>query len=65
MLWLYGPSIHSAALAAQPDDYTGLSSNPQALAAIIEKEMNTVLLSCTRARRQARADTRQTKPTVH
>jgi hypothetical protein len=50
---------------AAPDDLRGLSDNIQALAIILEKEMNTVVLSCTRARRQAPADIRQIKPIVH
>jgi hypothetical protein len=48
-----------------PDDLKGLSDNLQALAIILEKEMNTVVLSCTRARRQAPADIRHIKPIVH
>jgi hypothetical protein len=52
-------------LPAAPDDLKGLSDNLQALATILEKEMNSVLLSCTRARRQVLADMPQTKPTVH
>jgi hypothetical protein len=37
------------------DDLAGMSENLQALAIVAEKEMNTVLLSCTRARKQATA----------
>ena len=48
-----------------PDALKGLGDNLQGLAAIVEKEMNTVVLSCTRARRQAMEEMPQTKPTVH
>jgi hypothetical protein len=37
----------------------------QALEAILEQEMNAVVLSCTRARRQLLAETRGSRPTVH
>ena len=50
---------------ASPDDFKGLSDKLQALAIVLEKEMNVVLLSCTRARRPAPAGMRQTKPIVH
>jgi hypothetical protein len=50
---------------AAPDDFKELSNNFQALANILEKEMNTVVLSCTRARRELLADRQQIKPTVH
>jgi hypothetical protein len=50
---------------AAPDDLKGLSDNLQALAIILEKEMNIVVLSCTRARRRAPADIRHIKPIVH
>jgi hypothetical protein len=52
-------------MPAAPDDLKGLSDNLQALATILEKEMNTVVLSCTRARRQILAETQQHKSTVH
>lgn len=57
--------LDDTGLPAAPDDLKGLSDNLQALAIIIEKEMNIVLLSCTRARRQMLADMQQTEPTVH
>ena len=50
---------------AAPDDLRGLSDNLQALAIVIEKEMNIVLRSCTRARRQATDAPRPIKPIVH
>jgi hypothetical protein len=50
---------------AAAGDLTGLSDNLQALAIVVEKEMNTVLLSCTRARRQPLADIQPIKPIVH
>jgi hypothetical protein len=52
-------------LPAAPDDLKGLSENLRGLATIIEKELNTMLLSCTRARRQIFADVQQTKLVVH
>lgn len=52
-------------IPAAPDDLKGLSDNLQALATILEKEMNTVVLSCTRARRQILAETQPHKSTVH
>jgi hypothetical protein len=50
---------------ATPDDLKPLSGNLDALAIVVETEMNTVLLSCTRARKQAAADIRPSKPVVH
>ena len=52
-------------LPAAAEDLKGLSDNLQALAMILEKEMNIVLLSCTRARKQVPADGWQSEPTVH
>jgi len=49
---------------APPDELNGLAGNLQALATILEKEVNTVVLSCTRARRQLLAEPRS-KATVH
>lgn len=43
---------------APPDELNGLADNLQALATILEKEVNTVVSSCTRARRQLLAGTR-------
>jgi hypothetical protein len=42
-------------MPAAPHDLKGLSANLQALATILEKEMNTIVLSCTRARKKALA----------
>lgn len=42
-------------MPAAPHDLKGLSDNLQALATILEKEMNTIVLSCTRARKKALA----------
>jgi hypothetical protein len=50
---------------APPDELNGLADNLQALATILEKEVNTVVLSCTRARRQLLAEKQASKPTVH
>ncbi len=50
---------------APADELNGLADNLQALATILEKEVNTVILSCTCARRQVLAETRGSKPTVH
>ena len=50
---------------APPDELKGLADNLQALEPILEQEMNTVILSCTRARRQLLAETRLSRPTVH
>ncbi len=50
---------------APPDELKGLAENLQALEPIMEQEMNAVILSCTRARRQLLAETRLSKPTVH
>src|ERR1019366_476894 len=55
--------LEDPAMPAAPDDLKGLSDNLQALATILEKEMNTVVLSCTRARRQVLAETQQRKHT--
>ena len=52
-------------IPAAPHDLKGLSDNLRALANTLEKEMNTVVLSCTRARRKPLADMQRTKPTVH
>lgn len=49
---------------APPDELNGLAGNLEALATILEKEVNTVVLSCTRARRQLLAEPRS-KATVH
>jgi hypothetical protein len=50
---------------AASDDLKGLSENLQALATILEKEMNTAILSCVRARREVLPETQRNKPTVH
>jgi len=47
---------------APPDELNGLADNLQALATILEKELNIVVLSCTRARRQLR-EKQASKPT--
>ena len=57
--------LEDAGMPAAPDDLKGLSGNLHGLATILEKEMNTVVLSCTRARSQALAEMQQAKPTVH
>jgi hypothetical protein len=46
-------------------DLKQLSDNFQALATILEKQINTVVRSCTQARRELLSDRRKTKPTVH
>jgi hypothetical protein len=57
--------LDNAGMPASPNDLKGLIDNVQELAAIVEKEMNTVILSCTQARREVLTATRQAKPTVH
>ena len=57
--------LDDPSMPAAPDDLKGLSDNLQALATILEKEINTVVVSCTRARREVLVDIQQTKPTVH
>jgi hypothetical protein len=57
--------LDDAGVPAVPDDVKGLSNNLQALTTILEKEMNTVVVSCTRARRELLANMQQTKPAVH
>lgn len=56
--------LDEAGLPAAPDEIGGLGENLQALAAILEKEMNAVVLSCSRARRQVLAEMRRTKTAV-
>lgn len=56
--------LDDAGKPAPPDQLKGLADNLQALATIVEKEVNSVIGSCTRARRQLLAGTRS-KPTVH
>ena len=50
---------------APADELNGLADNLQALGPILEQEMNTIVLSCTRARRQRLASTRGAMPSVH
>lgn len=57
--------LADADVPAPPDSLTGLADNLQALESIVEQEINAVVLSCTRARRQLLADPRGPKPTVH
>ncbi len=57
--------LADADVPAAPDSLTGLADNLQALEPIVEQEINAVVLSCTRARRQLLADPRGPKPTVH
>ena len=57
--------LDDPSMPAASDDLKGLRDNLQALATIVEKQMNTVVLACTRARREVLADMQQTKPTVH
>jgi hypothetical protein len=52
-------------MPAAPHDLKGLSENFQELTTILEMEMNTVIVSCTRKRREVLAAMQQTKPTVH
>ena len=52
-------------IPARSGELNGLAENLQALAAILETEMNVVILSCTRARRQAPPENPPSKPTVH
>ena len=54
--------LEDLGLPAAPDDLKGLGDNLQALAPLLEREMNTVILSCARARTR---EMPQTKPTVH
>lgn len=49
---------------ATPNDLQGLSRNLESFTVVLEKEINTVILSCARARRQAQAKLPQTKPAV-
>ena len=51
--------------SAPTNELKGLADNLQSLQPILEQEINTVILSCTRARRQLLAETRLSKPTVH
>ena len=57
--------LDDTGMPAAPDDLNGLADNLQALEPILEQEMNTVVLSCTRARRQLFAEKQGSKPTVH
>jgi hypothetical protein len=58
--------LEDAGIPASHGDLTGLADNIQALEAILEQEMNAVVLSCTRARRQLLAETQgSSMPTVH
>ena len=54
--------LEDLGLPAATDDLKGLGDNLQALAPLLEQEMNTVILSCARARTR---EMPQTKPTVH
>lgn len=51
-------------LPTTPGGLSGLHDNFRSLTAILEREMNTVVLSCTRARRQGLAKLRQPKRAV-
>lgn len=57
--------LENTGTPAAPEDLKGLIDNFQELATILEKEMNSVILSCARARREALAAAQQAKPTVH
>jgi hypothetical protein len=57
--------LEDPGMPAAPHDLKGLSDNLQALATILEKEMNTVVLSCTRSRSKTLADKQRIKPIVH
>ena len=57
--------LDDTGMPAAPDDLNGLADNLQALEPILEQEMNTVVLSCTRARRQLLAEKQGSKPTAH
>ena len=57
--------LDDTAKPAPLHELNGLTDNLQALATILEKEMNTVVLSCTRAPRQRSAEDPGSKPTVH
>jgi hypothetical protein len=57
--------LEDASMPTAPNDLKGLSSNLRELATILENEMNTVVRSCSRARRQSLAEMEQAKPTVH
>jgi len=57
--------LDDTGVPAAPDDLNGLADNLQALEPILEREMNTVVLSCTRARRQLLAEKQAPKPTLH
>ena len=48
--------LDDPSMPAAPHDLNGLSNNLRPLATILEKEMNTVVLSCTRARREGLAN---------
>ena len=50
---------------AEPDDLKDMVRNIQKLTIIVETEMNTAILSCTRARRQLLEQIPATKPTLH
>ena len=57
--------LEDAGIPSGPDDLNGLADSLQALEPILEQEMNTVVLSCTGARRQLPAEKRGSKLTVH
>jgi hypothetical protein len=57
--------LEDAGVPASPGDLTGLTDNLQALEPILEQEMNTVVLSCTRARRQLLTEKQASKSSVH
>ena len=57
--------LEDDAMPADPHDLRSLSENFQEMATILEVEMNKVIVSCTRARRELLAAMQQTKPTVH
>jgi hypothetical protein len=57
--------LDDPSMPAASDDLKGLSENLQALATVLEKEINTLVLSCTRERREILSETQQAKPMVH
>ena len=57
--------LEDAGKPAPADELKGLAENLLALEPIMEQEMNSVILSCTRVRRQLRAEKQPSKPTVH
>jgi hypothetical protein len=58
--------LEDAGIPASHGDLTGVADNIQALEAILEQEMNAVVFSCTRARRQLLAETQgSSRPKVH